>query len=434
MALPRRNSVLSSAGPKELRNLDEITSYLPPGSSVVLHSAYAEPRFLAQELARVGTGLRDVRVYTLMPAGGSPYAAPELDRHLAIRTFLPGKALRKAVDAGRAEVLRVPLSAIPGMFTNKLITADLLLLQLSPPDQHGLMSMGVSVDYMPAVLSQRPTVIAEVNPAMPHTCGDSCIHIDQVDYVVEARTPPQFLESAVADEVDRQIAGHVSELIGRGDVLQLGVGAIADLVLGHLGHLSNLGIHSGIITDAVVPLIERGIVTNATKRTFVGKSIATMAAGTQAFYDFLHRNALVEFHPCALTHDAGTLAAINQLCAINTVLQIDLEGRANAEVMDGRTISCVGGSPDFAKGATVAEGGKSVVVLRSSSRDGQRSNILSQLPAGVPVTLDGSVIDFVVTEYGVARIRGLSSSSCANALIDIAHPAHRLDLRRNLRQ
>jgi len=422
-----------TGGPRTLLDFGEVAQHLAPGSSVVLHSAYAEPGFLAQQLARAGEELQDVRVYTLMPTGPTPYAAPQLDGHLRVQTFYPGRGLRAAVNASRADLIRAPLSAIPRMFRDGSVKADVLLLQLSPPDQHGMMSLGISVDYMRAVLEQNPVVVAEVNPAMPHTCGDSCIAMDQVDYVVDARTPIDSIAAAVPDQIDQRIAGHIAGLIGHGAVLQVGIGSIADLVLGHLTHLSNLGIHSGIITEAVVALIEGGIVTNATKRRFAGKSVSTMAAGTQGFYDYLHKNPLVEFHPCDVTHSAELLAGIDGLCAINTVLQIDLAGQANAEQMDGQIISSVGGLGDFAKGASAAKGGRSIISLRSSSRDGQRSNILPEYPAGAPVSLAAANIDFVITEHGVASIRGLGPAALAQALIEIAHPDHRAALRRSMK-
>jgi len=395
-----------------------------------MHSGYAEPNFLAAEMARVGSGLERVTLYTMLSAGATPYAAPELEGHLQLRTFFPGSGLRKALASGRAELIRTTLSALPQLFSAGKIRADVLLLQVSPPDRDGRVSLGVSVDYMPAVLAQKPVVVAEINPDMPHTCGDSCIALDQIDYVVDAKLPPTSLAPAgAADETDQRIAEQVAGLIGNGAILQVGIGSIADLVLGNLGHLRDLGLHSGIITDAVRPLIESGVLTNATKRQFKGKSLTTMAAGTPEFYRYLHQNPLIEFHPCAFTHDAARLAAIDGLCAVNSVLQVDLSGRATAEQIDGRTIASNGGLPDFARGASRAKGGRSIITLRSGSRDGKSSNIVARLPEGAPVTLDAESIDFVVTEYGVASIRGLSPVECARALIEVAHPNHRADLR-----
>ena len=411
-------------------NLDAIVRHLGPGSSVILHSGYAEPIFLTAELARIAKCLDRVAVYASMPMGATPYAAPELEGHLILRTFFPGKGLRNEVASGRAELIRATMSAIPRMFSEGVIKADVLMLQVSAPDSNGQVSLGLSVDYVYAALAQNPIVVAEINPAMPHTCGDSLINLDQIDYVVEARTPPLSLPAAAAaDEVDQRIAEHVASLIGHGAILQTGIGVIPDLVLSRLGHLRDLGIHTGIISDAVRPLIESGVVTNATKSHFAGKSVTTMGAGTQEFYKYLHRNPLIEFHPCTLTHDATRLAAIDGLCAINSVLQVDLAGCATAEQINGRTIASNGGLPDFARGASTAKGGHSIITLRATSRDGASSNILTQLPGGAPVTVNADAIDFVVTEHGIASIRGLSSSARARALIEVAHPNHRADLR-----
>jgi 4-hydroxybutyrate CoA-transferase len=206
---------------------------------------------------------------------------------------------------------------------------------------------------------------------------------------------------------------------------------LPDLVLGQLGHLKHLGIHSGIITDALVPLIESGIVDNEAKKKFRGVSVTTMAAGSQPFYNFLHRNRAVEFHPCSLTHNHEILSGIERLCAINSVLQIDLQGNANAEVIGGKVISSPGGLPDFARGAAHARDGKSILALRSSSKDGRQSNILLALPTSAPTSVPGEHVDFVVTEYGIAALRGLSADLRAKSLISIAHPAFRDELERD---
>lgn len=418
--------------PRLITDFAEIARHLKPGSTVVLHSACAEPPFLADQLARCAKELRDVRVIAMMPMGESPYAAPGLDRHLSIITFHPGKGLRSAVNDGRAQLMRTPLSDISRLFGNRTLTADVLLLQTSPPDEAGRMTLGIAVDYMRAVLEQAPVVVAEINPAMPRTCGDTALRAEEVDYIVEAGTPPQTIVQGAVEAVDRLIAGHIAGLIRSGAVIQTGIGSIPDLVLGQLAHLYDLGIHSGIITDALKPMLERGVVTNASKTAFRGRCVTTMAAGTQDFYDFLHGNCAVEFHPSLLTHDFECLASIERLCAINSVLQIDLPGQANAERIDGRIIASPGGLPDFARGASAAKTGMSIIALRSTSRDGQRSNILSRLPAGSPVTIDAPHIDYVVTEHGAARLRGLDLAARARALIAVAHPEHRADLRRGV--
>lgn len=417
-----------------MRPLDRFTDILPlfrPGSSVVLHSACAEPRQLAIQLAQHAALLHDVRLYTLMPMGRAPYGAATAESGLSVATFSPGKGLREAASAGRVAIMRTPLSGIPKLFDDRKLTADVLLLQLSTPEEDGTMSLGIAVDYMRAVIAQRPTVIAEINPRMPRTCGDTIVREDQVDYCLPAPNPPQAVPAATPGTAEQRIAQLVAGLITHGSIIQTGIGLLPDLVLGQLSALRDLGIHSGIIGDAVLALIESGAVTNATKKHYPGRCVTTMAAGTQRFYDKLHCNSSIEFHPCSLTHDVKLLAELEGFCAINSVLQIDLAGRANAERVDGKIISTPGGLPDFVRGATLAKNGKSIITLRATSKDGACSNIVPALAPGVPVTVTADHIDYVVTEYGVARLRGLDAAGRARALIAVAAPDFRAELRRH---
>jgi 4-hydroxybutyrate CoA-transferase len=415
---------------KPLSDFQQILPHLTPGSSIVLHSACAEPKFLAGQLAAHAPSLRDVRLYTLMPMSEAPYAARQTASHLSLVTFFPGKGLRQAVNEGRVEVLRPSLGSIPRLFQDRVLTADVLLLQLSPPDTEGRMSLGIAVDYMRAVLEQNPLVVVEINTSMPRTCGDTLVREDEVDFVVDSRSPPTALLAAPADPIDQRIADNVAGLIRNGAVIQTGIGALPDLVLGRLGSMRDLSLHSGVIGDALLPLLARGVVTNAGKKHFPGRCVTTMAVGTQAFYDALNENPLIEFHPSSVTHNVELLAELDGFCAINSVLQIDLSGRANAECVDGRIISTPGGLPDFARGATLAKGGISIIALRSTSKDGRRSNILPALASDAPVTVTAEHIDYVVTEHGVARLRGLGAARRAEALIAIADPGLRADLRR----
>lgn len=405
---------------RQLASLDEILHLFKTGSSIVLHSGCAEPRRLAAELAQMAGQLQNITLTTMMPMGDVPYANGRLN----LVTFFPGKGLRKAVNSGQARLVRAPLSRIPSYFTSGEMRADFLFLQVSEPDEAGQVSLGLSIDYMRAVLDLKPIIVAEINPDMPFTMGDSLLPLDRIDFSMPSHIPPQTLDPAPGDETDRRIADHVAGLIANGDILQAGIGALPDLVLGRLAGLSRLGIHSGIVTDAVRPLIEKGIVS--------GPSVTTMAGGTQDFYKFLHKNAAVQFMPCSVTHDFKTLAAIDRLCAINGILQIDLAANANAEMVGGKIVSSPGGLPDFALGASAAKGGKSILALRSCSKDGKESNILSGFDPATPMTLMADAIDYVVTEHGVARIRGLAASGRAKALASIAHPNFRADLLRKL--
>jgi 4-hydroxybutyrate CoA-transferase len=415
---------------KRLDDLARVIGSLGEGATVVLHSACAEPPGLAAQLAQQASLLTGVNLITLMPMGQAPYGEPRPASHLRVATFFPGKGLRAALDAGRARPLRYPLSAMPGLFDSGAIRADAVLLQVSPPDDTGSVSLGLSVDYMRAVLAQSPLVIAEINPRMPRTCGDTLLAASAITWFVDAAGGPQEVAPAPADAVDQQIARNVAGLIGDGAVLQVGIGSLPDCVLGQLGHLKHLGLHSGIVTDAVRPLIEAAVIDNSTKRRFRGVGVATMAAGTQAFYDFLDRNAAVEFHPCSLTHGAAMLAEIDGLCAINSALQVDLTGAVNAETISGRRISMPGGLPDFAAGARRTRGGVSIVALRSTFGRQGASNIVARLGDGSPVTVGAQDVDYVVTEYGVAALHDGTARQRAAALIAVAHPAQREALHR----
>lgn len=418
--------------PKLLESFSQVAGLLRPGSTIVLHSACAEPIGLSKMLADAALSLRDVTVLTLMPMGAAPYASPTFKDHLKVLTFFPGKGLRIAVNNGDARIIRVPLSEIPSQFSSGKVRANILFLQVSLPDEEGMVSLGVSVDYMPAVLAQKPLIVAEMSPGMPHTLGTCRLPLSDIDYVVTSGYGPQTVTPAEPDETDRRVALNVAALIDDGDVLQVGIGALPDRVLGELGHLKDLGIHSGIITDALRPLIEKGIVTNATKKSFQGMTVATMAAGTQSFYDFLNQNQTISFHPCTMTHNHQLLAGIEHLCAVNSVLQVDLAGNVNAETIGGKTVSAPGGLPDFAKGASYSPGGKSIMTLRAASKDGKQSNIVPKLLPTSPVTVEGAHVDYVVTEFGSAHIRGLTDEMRAKAIISIAHPDFRQDLEKEL--
>jgi 4-hydroxybutyrate CoA-transferase len=408
---------------KLLQDPGALFAGLPAGATLVLHSGFAEPRRLARTLAQHAGAMRGARLVSMMPMGDSPYAQPQEGSSLDVYTFFPGKGLRAALDAGRARALRYPLSAIPALFDVGEWRADVLLLQVSSPDETGHVSLGVSVDYMRAVLAQKPMVVAEINPRMPRTAGDTLVPVSAIDWFVEATEPPQDMAPPSADEVDEQIARHAAGLVRDGAVLQAGIGSLPERVLGMLGHLRHLGLHSGIITDAVQHLIESGALDNSTKRVKPGVGVTSMAGGTQAFYDFLHRNPAIEFHPCSMTHNAQVLTGIDGLCAINSALQVDLRGRANAETVGGRRISLPGGLPDFAAGSRRAKGGMSILALRSTAGRQRASSIVVNLDG--PATLAADQVDHVVTEYGVASLRGADPAARAAALVCIAHPEHR---------
>jgi len=276
---------------------------------------------------------------------------------------------------------------------------------------------------MRAVLEQRPVVVAQINPKMPRTCGESTLPVSAIDLFVESASDLREIPQAAPDEVELAIAKNVAGLIEDGAVLQVGIGSLPDCVLGQLHHLKHLGLHSGIITDAAVPLIERGIIDNTLKTHMPGVSVTTMAGGTRRLYDFLDANPSVQFLRCDVTHDRKLLATISRLTAINSALQADLFGNVNAEAVSGRRISLPGGQPDFAAGASAAPGGMSIVAIRSAVKS--TSSIVARFDAQTPVTSEAGCIDYLVTEYGIAKIRGMAPAQRARDIIQIAHPSAR---------
>ncbi len=418
---------------KRLPHFGVVIDVLGPGSTVVLHSGCAEPAWLGACLAEHAVALTGTRVINLMSMGELPYCQPQPSSCLDIATLFPGKGVRAALAAGKARTLRMPMSGICVRFDSGEIKANVLLLQVSPPDANGQVSLGVSVDYMHAVLRQSPMVVAEINPRMPRTRGDSLLPIAAIDWYVDSDAPLPEINSPPADPLEARIARTVAALVGDGAVLQMGSGALPTCVFAQLGHLQHLGLHTGLVSDSAIGLIESGVIDNSTKTCMPGLSVATMAGGTRRLYDFLDSNGALELHPCSLTHDARVLAGIDGLCAINSALQVDLAGNVNAEVINGRRIALPGGLPDFAQGASSARGGVSIIAIRSESLEHNVGNIVSSLPTGAPVTVPAGMVDFIVTEYGAARIRGLAAGDRARSLIGIAHPARREELRREIR-
>ncbi|NLZ17358.1 MAG: hypothetical protein GX087_06450 [Desulfobulbaceae bacterium] len=425
--------------PISLSSFSEIAARVGPSPVVVVHSAFAEPQRLLQQFAEAAPLFHGARLYCLMPMVVPPYARAGAIQHFKVTTFMPGAGLRQAVNKGQARVEPCNFAAIPQLFSSGKVRANLLLLQVSPSDASGQVSLGISIDYVAAVLAQKPLVVAQVNPRMPVTSGNTCLPVSALDYVLHHEE--DLVDTGTAssgDEVDQAIARHVAGLIEPGDVLQVGIGTLPDLVLGHLEHLHNLGCHTGILSAGWQKLIENGVVNNSTKKHFRGISIATMAGGNRCFYDFLHRNGAIEFHPCSLTHNLKTLVTIDGLCAINSVLQMDLAGNCNAEGVDGRVIAAPGGLPDFAQGASGAVRGKSIIALRSSfihRQSGKRQgNIVASFNASTPISLSCQYVDYAISEYGVAALRGLSPTQRAKALIAIAHPEHRHQLRQQKKQ
>ena len=401
---------------------EEAVSVIKSGDRVFIHSVAAAPKRLIEAMTARASELRVVEVVHLHTEGNAPYAAPELSKSFRVNTVFVGANVREAVQQGRADYLPAFLSEVPQLFRGGLLPLDVALVQVSPPDRHGFCSLGVSVDVTRAAVQTARTVIAQVNPLMPRTHGDGLIHVDAVDFLVEGRDPIPEAEPRPLSDQERAIGRHCAELVDDGATLQLGIGTIPEATLRSLADHHRLGVHSEMICDGIVDLVEKGVVTGESKRIHPGKIVAGFALGSRRLYDFLDDNPLVQMLDIAYVNDTAVIRRNPKVTAINSALEVDLTGQVCADTIGELQYSGVGGQMDFIRGAALSEGGKPIIALPSVASTGE-SRIVSQLKAGAGVVTTRAHVHFVVTEHGIADLFGKNLRQRAAALIAIAHPA-----------
>lgn len=408
---------------------EEAIQVVESGHRVFLQGGCATPVTLVEALTKRLPDLRDVEIVHIHTEGPAPYVAPEFSGHARHRALFIGANVREAVNAGRADYTPIFLSDIPHLFRSGHLSLDVALLHLSVPDAHGYCSLGLSVDCAKAAAESARIVIAQINPLMPRTLGDSFLHLSQIDYLVSVNDPPLTVRPEPPDAVAQQIAQHVADLVEDGATIQIGIGAIPNAVLAALQSKADLGIHTEMFSDGVLDLVEAGVITGARKTLHPRKIVATFLMGSQRLYAFVHDNPGVEMHPVEYTNDTRIIRQQYKMTAINSALQIDLTGQVCAESIGLRLYSGVGGQMDFLRGAALAPGGKPIIALRSTALNGTVSRIVPVLPPGAGVTTSRAHVHYVVTEYGVANLHGLSLRERAARLIDLAHPDFRPELR-----
>jgi len=412
----------------------EAVSVIQSGDRVYIHPGCAVPEVLVDAMVARCDELHDVEVCHLLGVGEAAYVRPEMKGHFRHNAFFIGKNVRKAVWDGRADFTPIFLSEIPAVLYSKTYPIDVALIQVSPPDEHGYCSFGVGVDCTKAATEVAKVVVAQVNPNMPRTLGDSFIHLNQIDYCVEANVPLKELPQMEGDEtpeeleVYRRIGAHVAGLIEDGATLQLGIGRIPDAVVKHLGDRKHLGVHSEMVSDGIIPLVEAGVITNQKKTLLPGKVVTSFVLGSHALFDFIDNNPLLEFRPTQFTNDPFTIARNKKMVAINSAIEIDLTGQVCADSMGHRFYSGFGGQVDFIRGAAKSEGGKPVIALPSTAKNGTISRITMQLMSGAGVTTSRGDVHYVATEFGVVNLHGRSIRERAELLINIAHPSFRSEL------
>lgn len=397
---------------------------------VYVHESMMAPRSLIDAMTRRGPELKGVEVVHLHTNAPAPYVEPELAGHFRHNALFTGPNVRAAVQDGRADFTPVFLSDIPALFKEGVLPIDVALVQLSPPDDHGYCRLGLSVACARAAVDHAKVVVAEINPRVPRTLGHTGVHVSQIDYAVEVDRELPEVPPPPIDDVAREIGQHVAMQIPNGATLQMGIGAIPDAVLGALGHHEDLGIHTEMFSDGLIPLVESGVVSCRRKTRFEGRIVTSFAMGTRKLTAFVDRNPFVEFHGSDVVNDTREIKKQHRMHAINSAIQIDLTGQVCADSIGERIYSGIGGQMDFMRGAVKSPGGKAFIALPSTAKGGTLSRIVPRLAPGAGVVTTRGHVQYVVTEYGAVDLRGRTLRQRAEMLISIAHPDHRGELRR----
>lgn len=402
------------------------------GDHIFFHTACGEPQALVKGLIdfieKNPQSFVDTELFQVWTLGVAPYTDEKYKRFFRHNSFFVGNSTRTAINSGLADYTPVFLSQIPELFRKDHIPVDVAFIQTSLPDSHGYVSLGVSVDIVMAAIEKARLVIAQVNKFMPRVHGDGFIHLDQVDCILHRDEPLLEYSDGHDTGVVQEIGKYVSRLIQDGDTIQVGYGSIPNAILGNLNNKKDLGVHTELLSDGLVNLIRKSVVTNKFKKPNRGKTIATFCMGHQDTYDFLHDNPSIVFRTVDYTNDPIVIAAHENMTAINSALEIDLTGQATAESLGSTFYSGIGGQADFMRGAILSKGGKTILTLPSAAENGKVSRIVPFLREGAGVTLNRGDIHYVVTEYGIAYIHGKNIRERAMALISIAHPDFREEL------
>ena len=416
---------------KQAVSADDVVAHVRSGDKVFVHGASATPVPLIEALAR-RTDLENVTLYHLHTSGPYPFMEGELKKRFRSVSLFVGSALRKPIAEGDADFIPVFLSEIPELFSSGAIPLDVALLQLSPPNHHGSTTLGTSVDTALAAARHAKKVLAEINEQMPRTLGHSVVPIENVAAFTHTNRPVVEHTITPPDPVEQQIGEHIAKLVEDGACLQMGIGAIPDAVLSRLGDKLELGIHTEMFSDGVIPLVENGVITNRKKNVHQGRSVVSFVTGSKKLFDFVNDNQEVEFHPCDRTNDTALIAKNDRVTAINSAIEIDLTGQVCADSMGYKIYSGIGGQMDFIRGAARSKGGRPIIALPSTAASGKVSRIVNELKPGAGVVTTRGHVRWIVTEYGAVNVHCKTIRERAEALISIAHPDFRGELTRQV--
>ncbi len=410
---------------------DEVVKLVKSGDNVFIHGASATPGALIDALVKRAE-LSDVTVYHLHTTGNDALAGLDVSRRIRSVSLFTGAPMRTPIAEGRADFMPIFLSDIPGLFRSGEVKLDVALLQLSPPNTHGDCTLGTSVDTALAASEHATTVLAEINEQMPRTLGHSVVPLSRVRAFHLSDRPLAVAPPASRSAVETHIGELIADLVEDGSCLQMGIGAIPDAVLARLGNKRELGVHTEMFSDGLIPLIEGGVVTNRKKKVHPGRTVTSFVTGTKVLFDFVHDNQRVEFHPCDRTNDTALIRKNDQVVAINSAIEIDLTGQVCADSMGHKIYSGIGGQMDFMRGAALSVGGKAIIALPSTASGGKISRIAMELKPGAGVVTTRGHVHWVVTEHGAVNLHGKTLRQRGEALISIAHPDFRKELTQKL--
>lgn len=414
----------------KLTTVEQAARSIQSNSRVYLGGGAGVPQALERAMVARANELRNVEVVSVLTFAGAEYLAPEFEHSFRHSGMFVGQNAREAVNAGRADFTPIFLSEVPRLFRDGTLPLDIALIQVSPPDEHGFCSFGCEVGCTKPAAQAARMVIAEVNARMPRVLGDSFIHVSKLDQIVETDyNPPEAMQGGFS-ETHKRIGALIADMIPDGATLQLGIGSIPDAVLFFLKDKRDLGIHSELFSDGVIDLVDRGVITNDKKTLHPGKIIAGFLLGSQALYEFVHDNALIELHPTDYVNDPFIIAQNDSMIAINSAIEVDLTGQVCADSIGPRIYSGIGGQLDFVRGAARSRGGKPIIALPATAKGDAISRIVPQLKPGAGVVTSRGDVHYVVTEFGIASLHGKSVRERVCELIKIAHPKFHEELER----
>ncbi|MBW7889249.1 MAG: acetyl-CoA hydrolase/transferase family protein [Bacteroidetes bacterium] len=429
--IPHTDSLLYRS---KLRSVEEVVGLIKSDDNIFISGNAASPTFLLKNIAKRKDEVKNVSVYHMLLLGEDPLSEEGMSNHIRHVSLFVGSAERKMVAQGKADYVPVLLSEVPGLFHQRIIPLDVVYVMVSPPDNHGYVSLGAETVASKAAVENGKIIVAQVNEYMPRTHGDTFIHLSQIHHIFEHSEPLIELGEPQYSEVELRIAKFIAPLVEDGSTLQLGIGGIPNAVLSMLEGKKDLGVHTEMVSDGVLHAIEKGILTNARKNFHPMKAVATFVLGSRRLYDFVNDNPMFEFLPCDYTNNPFNVSRNDKMVSINSAIEIDLTGQVCAESIGQTIFSGFGGQLDFVRGAFASKGGKAIIALPSTAKNGTLSRITPFLKHGAGVVTTRGDVRYVVTEFGVASLYGKSLRQRAEELLAIAHPAFHDELEDEIRQ